>query len=146
MNEYDYTGDKTKNSFTAYLQKSIRWKRQNYLKKKERTYYMERLLEEDMLSNYSITMEDMLEICQKEELLLQERIGDYPQWGELADQKLVYALMLLCKNEKRIIYQHVFEERSFKEMAYLNGLSVERVKSIYYYAVRKICKWMGGEK
>ena len=36
MNEYDYTGDKIKNYFTAYLQKCIRWKRWNYLKKKEK--------------------------------------------------------------------------------------------------------------
>ena len=35
MDKYDYTGDRTKNYFTAYLQKCIRWKRQNYLKKKE---------------------------------------------------------------------------------------------------------------
>ena len=36
MNEYDYTGDKTKNYFTAYLQKCIRWRRWNYLKSKEK--------------------------------------------------------------------------------------------------------------
>lgn len=44
MNEYDYTGDKTKNYFTAYLQKCIRWKMWNYLKKKEKIGRTERPL------------------------------------------------------------------------------------------------------
>ena len=42
-------------------------------------------------------------------------------------------------------YQHVFEERTFEEMSRLNGLSEERCKGIYYYAIRKIRKVMGGE-
>lgn len=39
----------------------------------------------------------------------------------------------------------VFEERTFEEMSGLNGLSEERCKGIYYYAIRKIRKVMGGE-
>ena len=35
MNEYDYTGDKMRNYFTAYLQKCIRWKRLNYLMRRK---------------------------------------------------------------------------------------------------------------
>ncbi len=34
MSEYDYTGNKTKNSFTAYLQKFVLRKRQDYINKK----------------------------------------------------------------------------------------------------------------
>ena len=45
----------------------------------------------------------------------------------------------------KLIYQHVFEERTFEEMSGLNGLSEERCKGIYYYAIRKIRKVMGGE-
>ena len=48
MNEYDYIGDKTKNYFTAYLQKCIRWKRWNYLKKKEKISRVEKPLEESL--------------------------------------------------------------------------------------------------
>ena len=72
MNEYDYTGDKTKNHFTAYLQKCIRW--------------------------------------------------------------------------RRLIYQHVFEEKSFEEMSFLNEIAKEKLKSIYYYAIQKIRKQMRGDK
>ena len=46
---------------------------------------------------------------------------------------------------RKLIYQHVFEERTFEEMSRLNGLSEERCKGIYYYAIRKIRKVMGGE-
>lgn len=55
------------------------------------------------------------------------------------------ALHTLRDEERKLIYQHVFEERTFEEMSRLNGLSEERCKGIYYYAIRKIRKVMGGE-
>ena len=58
MNEYDYIGDKTKNYFTAYLQKCIRWKRWNYLKKKEKIDRVERPLEESLVENRKGDIQD----------------------------------------------------------------------------------------
>lgn len=145
MNEYDYTGDKTKNYFTAYLQKCIRWRRWNYLKSKEKIHYAEKLCV-DMDLKYSMTLEEVLEINHKEKLLLKEREGIFPKWGELQDQRLVNILMMLSEEERNFIYQHVFEERTFKEIGMLNGLTDERVKGIYYYAIRKIRSWMRGGK
>ena len=52
------------------------------------------------------------------------------------------ALHTLRDEERKLIYQHVFEERTFEEMSRLNGLSEERCKGIYYYAIRKIRKVM----
>lgn len=48
--------------------------------------------------------------------------------------------------DPKLIYQHVFEERTFDDMSRINGLSPYKVKGIYYYAIRKIRKWMGGAR
>ena len=68
-----------------------------------------------------------------------------PEWNKMSDERLMKALHTLRDEERKLIYQHVFEERSFEEMSRLNGLSEERCKGIYYYAIRKIRKVMGGE-
>lgn len=64
--------------------------------------------------------------------------------GEEGQEEQLY-LDTLRDEERKLIYQHVFEERTFEEMSRLNGLSEERCKGIYYYAIRKIRKVMGGE-
>ena len=145
MNEYDYTGNKTKNFFTAYLQKCIRWKRWNYLKKKEKIGRVERPLEESLVE-FGPSTDEILELRYREEVLSEEQERRYPRWNELSDQRLISVLMLLREEERRIIYQYVFEERTFEEIGYLNKLDVKRVKGIYYYAIQKIRMWMRGER
>lgn len=145
MNEYDYTGDKTKNYFTAYLQKCIRWKRWNYLQKKEKIGRVEKPLEE-FLVDFSSSIDEMTELRCREEILSREQEGRYPGWNELSDQRLTEALLMLREDERRFIYQHVFEERTFREIGCLNGLKEDKVKNAYYYAIRKIRKWMGENK
>ena len=92
-----------------------------------------------------IVIEELLENQTKEQLLLQEAQGKYPEWNKMSDERLMKALHTLRDEERKLIYQHVFEERTFEEMSRLNGLSEERCKGIYYYAIRKIRKVMGGE-
>lgn len=145
MNEYDYTGDKMKNHFTAYLQKCIRWKRWNYLKKKEKICRAESPLEESLVECGSL-IDEILELRYREEVLSREQEGRYPGWNELSDQRLTEALLMLHEDELRFIYQHVFEERTFKEIGCLNGIKEDKVKNIYYYAIYKIRKWMGGNR
>ncbi len=146
MSEYDYTGNKTKNYFTAYLQKCIWWKRWNYLKKKENIRSIEKPLIEESLVDYSVSIEEVLELRYKEEILFREQDRKYPEWNELSDKRLVASLLNLCEDERLFIYQHIFEERTFKEIGYLNGVSDGKVKSTYYYAIRKIRKWMRGDR
>lgn len=147
MNRYEYTGNKTKNYFTAYLQKCIRWKRKNYLQKKANINSMEKPLEDYLQIESGMTIDEIAELRHKEELLLKECNGEYPNWIELSDQKLVTSILLLSEEEKKIIYQHVFEEKSFKGIGELNGgMAKEKVEEIYYYAIRKIRQWMGGGK
>ena len=145
MSEYDYTGNKTKNSFTAYLQKFVRRKRQDYIDRKNYLCKMETSFEKNTCINVGMTLDDMLEMEQRERLLMRECKGDYVNWNELSNRKLVDSMML-GEEERKLIYQHVFEERTFKDIAVLNGLTEEKVKSIYYYSIRKIRKWMGGVK
>ena len=56
------------------------------------------------------------------------------------------ALLLLRNDERKLIYQHVFEELTFDDMSRINGLPDYKVKGIYYYVIRKIRKLMGGDQ
>ena len=116
MNKKTYTGSKIQNHFTAYLIQFVRGKRHDYLEKKIQMADAEELLEDIGQMEARIVIEELLENQTREQLLLQEAQGKY-----------------------------VFEERTFEEMSRLNGLSEERCKGIYYYAIRKIRKVMGGE-
>lgn len=101
-------------------------------------------LEDFAITEMDMSMEEALDLRLREEMLLREAEGVYLQWDELSDQRLIGALMVLREDERKMIYQHVFEERTFEEMSLMSGLSVQRVKGIYYYAIRKIRKMMGG--
>ncbi len=147
MNEKNtYTGSKVKNSFTAYLLGFIRGRRRAYLEKMLRI----ESLESELLENYpwedGLSMEGHLERFEKERLLLKEAEGVYPEWNEMIDHRLVEALLTLREEERKMIYQHVFEEKTFDEISLLNSLPSDRVKGIYYYAIRKIRMMMGGDR
>ncbi|MCB6415687.1 sigma-70 family RNA polymerase sigma factor [Faecalimonas umbilicata] len=145
MNEKNiFTGSKIKNQFTAYLLSFIRGRRRDYLDKKIRIDHAEIPLEDFAITEMDMSMEEALDLRLREEMLLREAEGVYLQWDELSDQRLIGALMVLREDERKMIYQHVFEERTFEEMSLMSGLSVQRVKGIYYYAIRKIRKMMGG--
>lgn len=106
---------------------------------------LQELLEDIGQMEARIVIEELLENQTREQLLLQEAQGKYPEWNKMSDERLMKALHTLRDEERKLIYQHVFEERTFEEMSRLNGLSEERCKGIYYYAIRKIRKVMGGE-
>lgn len=146
MNKKDeYTGLKVKNQFTAYLLGFIRGKRRDYLQKKVQINNAEMLVDEFVMTEIGKSIEESLEAEQKEMLLLREAEGTYPEWDEVSDRKLMEALKRLREDERKLIYQHVFEERTFDEMSLLNGIPAQKAKGIYYYAIRKIRKMMGGD-
>lgn len=117
MNEYDYTGDKIKNYFTAYLQKCIWWKRWNYLKKKEKIDRVERPLEESLVE-FGPSTDEILELRYREEVLSEEQERRYPGWNELSDQRLTEALLMLREDEKAI--EQILE--MFRPMLIRNAL------------------------
>ena len=90
-----------------------------------------------------ITFEEMREIQEREQILLKESAGDFPKWDELPDEKLVKSLLMLSDKERELIYLHVFEERSFKKIGQMTGMTAERCKDAYFYAIRKIRKRLG---
>lgn len=146
MDKHTYTGSKIKNQFTAYIRAQIRGTRQNYLRKMLRINSNEMPAENLIMEENGISIEESLEIEYREELLMREADGCYPECNEMRDQKLVEALLLLREDERKLIYQHVFEERTFDDISRINGLPPYKVKGIYYYAIRKIRKWMGGAR
>ena len=117
MNEYDYIGNKTKNYFTAYLQKCIWWKRWNYLKKKEKIDRVERPLEESLVE-FGPSTDEILELRYREEVLSEEQERRYPGWNELSDQRLTEALLMLREDEKAI--EQILE--MFRPMLIRNAL------------------------
>ena len=147
MNEkHTYSGDRTKNHFTAYLLEFIKGRRSSYLDKKIRTEKNSFLMEEIAEIEERITIEEIQESQRREQLLLKEAEGSFPDWSALADQKLVQSLLMLSEEEKDLIYLHVFEERSFNDMSRITGLTPDRCKNIYYYAIRKIRKRRGAKR
>lgn len=146
MNEKTtYTGSKVKNQFTAYLLGFIRGKRRDYLHKKIQISNVEMPVDEFATTEMGLSMEESLELKQKEEVLLREAEGMYLKWDEISDKKLMGALMVLREDERKLIYQHVFEERTFDELSLMNGISTQKAKGVYYYAIQKIRKMMGGD-
>lgn len=95
MDEHTYTGSKIKNQFTAYILAQIRGTRQNYLRKMLRINSNEMPAENLIMEENSILVEESLEMEYREELLMREVDGCYPEWDEMRDQKLVEALLLL---------------------------------------------------
>ena len=147
MNEkHTYTGDKVKNHFTAYLLEFIRGRRAAYLDKKIKSDKGEYSMEEIEEIEERIAFDEIRENEERERILLQESQGKFPKWNDLSDDSLVEALLRLREDERCLIYQHVFEERSFDEMSWLNGITPERCKGVYYYAIRKIRKRMGEKR
>ncbi|MGN0482743.1 MAG: sigma-70 family RNA polymerase sigma factor [Lachnospiraceae bacterium] len=146
MDEHRYTGSKIKNQFTAYISAQIWGARQNYLRKMLRISSNEMMIENLTMEKTSISVEESLEMEYREEMLMKEANGFYPKWDEMKDQKLVEALLLLREDERKLIYQHIFEERTFDDISRINGLPPYKVKGIYYYAIRKIRKWVGGDR
>lgn len=146
MDEHQYTGSKIKNQFTAYILAQVRGARQNYLRKTLRVSGNEVLEADFSMEEAGIPLEDKLDMEYREEILMKEAAGCYPDWNEMKDRRLADAIMLLSENERKLIYQHVFEEKSFKEMSRINALPEHKVKGVYYYAIRKIRKWIGGDR
>ncbi len=147
-NEDTYTSQKVRNQFTAYLLSQVKGRRRDYFKKLIQISNEEEPTDDFSLLKLESTVEEDVANKRKEELLLKEAEGIYPKWNEMTDKRLMDALGTLREDERRLIYQHVFEELTFDEMSQQNEMPSQRIKSIYYYAIQKIRKLMdkGGDE
>lgn len=146
MKNKDTYEKKIQNTFTAYVVKSVEGRRKIYLAKKHRVETMENYLEEDSITEPSVHFEDYYTQYKRENVLEQEIQGTYLTWDELSDRNLVAAIRLLKKEERELLFQHIFEEKSFDEISQETGVARNKVENRYYYAVKKIRNWMGGAK
>lgn len=144
-NKGTYT-KKVQNTFTAYVVRSVEGRRKKYLAKKNRVEIMENYLEEDSVLEPSVHFEEFYDQYKREDILERESKGDYLLWDELSDRNLVAAIRLLKQEERELLFQHVFEEKSFEEISRETGEARNKVENRYYYAVKKIRNWMGGAK
>lgn len=144
--EHTHKGSKTKNYFSAYVLASVQGRRKRYLEIQQKIQLAENSPEEQEYTEADISLEEHLERKKREQILLREAQGIYPEWNEMADKRLIQAMHLLNEKERKLMYQRVFEERDFKEMAELNQMTEDQCKWMYYGAIRKIRRKMGGEK
>ena len=144
--EQKYNGSKTRNYFTAYLLASIRGKRLRYLEKQQKILFAEENLEDKEYTRCGYFSRGKAGIGTERTTAYGRSTGIYPEWNEMTDISLIEAMFSLQEEERKLIYQHVFDERTFKEMSILNQMTEERCKGAYYWAIRKIRKRMGGKK
>ena len=130
--------------FTAYVVKSVEGKRKKYLAKRNYKLSMENYLEDDVEHEPTTFFDEQYETREKERLLREEAEGYYPAWEELTSDQLIRALRLLKREERDLIFRYIFEEKSFAEIASELGESTNKIENRYYYAIKKIRKWMGG--
>lgn len=80
--EHTYKGSKTKNYFSAYLLASVQGRRKRYLEIQKKIQLAENNLDEQEYTEADLSMEEHLERKKREELLLNETQGIYPEWNE----------------------------------------------------------------
>lgn len=146
MKTKDTYTNKVQNTFTAYVVRSVEGRRKKYLAKKKRVETLESYLEEDSIAEPYIHFEEYYDKYKKADILEREGQGDYLPWDELSDHNLVAAIQLLKQGERELLFQHIFEEKSFDEISQETGEARNKVENRYYYAIKKIRSWMGGAK
>ncbi|MDO4275052.1 MAG: sigma-70 family RNA polymerase sigma factor [Eubacteriales bacterium] len=144
MKNKDTYAKKIQNTFTAYVVLSVEGRRKKYLAKRNRVEIMEEYLEEDSITEPSVHFEEFYDKYIKEDILEKESQGTYLPWDELSDRNLVAAIRLLKQGERELLFQHIFEEKTFDEISRETGEARNKVENRYYYAVKKIRSWMGG--
>ena len=118
MKNKDTYKNKTQNMFTAYVVRSVKGARMKYIDK----------------NNYRESMENHLEDDAEYEPMI--HFDEYDQ--------LIKAIRLLQKEERALIFQHVFQQKSFDKISRESGKPRNKLENRYYYALKKIRQWMGG--
>lgn len=90
--EHTYKGSKTKNYFSAYLLASVQGRRKRYLEIQKKIQLAENNSDEQEYTEADLSMEEHLERKKREELLLNETQGIYPE---------IYASLAQAEMEKK---------------------------------------------
>lgn len=145
MKNKDTYENKIQNMFTAYVVKCVKGRRQKYLARKNYRASVENYLEDDSEYEPISHFDEDYAIREKERILNDEIEGHYPTWDELSSLSLVYAVKMLQKREREVLFQHIFEEKTFEQISAETGEAMNKIENRYYYAIKKLRKWMGGK-
>lgn len=120
--------DDVKYRFTAYLAKSIKRAKAKYLKKKQ------------FIETVEISMEHPKYLLEAEDFNFDEI---FPL--EMNNYKLQQALETLSEAEFDILYKHVVEKFSLKEISELLGMGYSATRQSYRRSLHKLKSFMGAD-
>lgn len=122
--------DILKNCFTAYIASAVQHRRIDYIKQLERRQeingYMEKI--------YYPASFDLEETALK----------DLPFTMKLENEALLEVFLQLEERERYVLLKRILYETSLEDLANELGLSYKGAAAVYYRAVKKIRKRMGG--
>lgn len=121
------------NHFTSYISIAIKHRRNEYIYQMARKQMVECLMEDVVLKS-----------SEGDYHLEQEFFGKLPLMTQLKNDALFYALKEINERERHVFLSHVLDEKNFEILAKELGLTYKGVAAIYYRAVQKIRKRMGG--
>ncbi len=119
------------NKFTAYVTRAVRRRKRDYLDKLNK--YQEKMCTyEDV---------DIAEIVGIES----EVIEGLPILMRIQNESLLDAILMLSEREQYILLSCALKEKSFTGLSQELGMSYKGIAAIYYRAIQKVRKKMGGK-
>lgn len=118
------------NRFTAYLVKAVQRQKYQYLKKLFQHQGQESSI--DPTENPELWPEEV------------DMLAGLPPLAQIENQRLLYALVNLTERERYILLAHILDERDFTALAGELGLGYKGAAALYYRAVQKVRKSIGG--
>lgn len=118
------------NRFTSYLTTAIQRRRRDYIQQIKR----------------SQAVHDVLGIVLEDRMLDSDMMvsGNFPAMMVIENQMLMEALIRLDERERYILLSRILEEKSFEKLAQELGLTYKGASAIYYRAIKKVKKYIGG--
>lgn len=130
--------------FTAYLKKSLKNARGNYLLKKIRITGTEIPVDEyEEFADYG-TNDILFEMESATNKVFDGIMEMRLLWDQIADDRLLQALTKLSAIQKNIILLRIFYEKSFEEIGKTLDIPGKKAENTYYNAIKKIRKLLGG--
>ncbi len=119
------------NKFTAYVTRAVQRKKKDYLKKLKN--YQDRVC--------TLDEAEMAGIASIESKAV-ERL---PILMRIQNEALLDAVLMLSEREQYILLNCALKEKTFTELSQELGLSYKGIAAIYYRAIQKIQRRMGGK-
>lgn len=83
--------------------------------------------------------------CETVSVPCEASVSSYALQLQLEDENLLFAIRQLSPRERYVLLARAVDERSFKEIAGKLNISYKGAAAVYYRAVTKVKKYMGGD-